>query len=62
MYPKIDPNGDDFFAYSFKAAELMEKILLAAGAQSNFCMGNFQTSLAGIAYNMINRINSCVKV
>jgi hypothetical protein len=62
MYPEIDPNGDDFFAYSFKAAELMEKILLAAGAHSNFCMGNFQIGLSGIAYAMINRINSCIQV
>jgi hypothetical protein len=60
MYPEIDPSRDDFFAYSFRTADLMEKILLAAGAHNNLCMWNIQSSLGGIVQDIIAKINYCI--
>jgi hypothetical protein len=62
MYPEIDQNGDNFIAYSMKAIELTENILVAAGAHNNFCMENFLAKISENANNIVNRINFCVKV
>ncbi len=62
MYPNIDPNGNDFFAYSYKAADLVAKILMTATA-FNQLRSDFQMWSGYMRYGATNlafRMNACV--
>jgi hypothetical protein len=62
MYPNVDPNGNDFFAYSYKAADLVAKILSAATAFNNMRM-DFQSWSWNVRSNFLNlasRMNACI--
>jgi hypothetical protein len=62
MYPDVDPEGKDLFAYSYKVGDLIEKMLYAASAFQNKCSVKTQQVLSGDVSQIISKIETCLKV
>jgi hypothetical protein len=62
MYPDIDQNSKDIFAYSFKAADLVRKILSAATAFNNNRMDiqMWSSKIRDMGRNVTMKINACI--
>jgi hypothetical protein len=62
MYSIIDPKGDDIYAYSYKAGDLVAKILSAATANNNIRTDYqiWSSKIREIGKNVTMKINTCV--
>ncbi len=61
MYPDIDPNSKDIFAYSYKAADLVRKILSAATAFNNIRTDflSWSSNMREMGSKLVTKIKAC---